>query len=63
MGIPAGDIVCHVPRHVLVADNNILQCLIQGMSDMDLAVRIRRSVMEHEAGGAFFLSFLYSLIV
>lgn len=63
VGIPAGDIVCHVPRHVLVADNNILQCLIQGMSDMDLAVRIRRSVMKHEAGRACFLSFFYSLIV
>ena len=31
--------VCHVPRHVLVADNNILQCLIQGMADVDLARR------------------------
>ena len=63
VGIPAGDIVCHVPRHVLVADNNILQCLIQGMADVDLAVRIRRSVMKHEAGRACFLSFFYSLIV
>ena len=63
VGIPARNIICHVPRHVLVADNNILQCLIQSVADVDLAVRIRRSVMEHEAGGAFFLSFLYSLVV
>ncbi len=48
-------------RHVLVADNNILQCLIQGMSDMDLAVRIRRSVMEHEAGAPSF--FLFSILL
>ena len=63
VGIPAGDIVCHVPRHIFVADDNILQCFIQGVANVDLAVCIRRSVMKHEAGRAFLLSFLYSLIV
>ena len=63
VGIPAGNIVCHVPRHIFVADDNILQCFIQGVANVDLAVCIRRSVMKHEAGRAFLLSFFYSLIV
>ena len=60
VGIPAGDIVGFIACHMLVTDNDILQCLIQRMADMNLAVGIGRSVVEDESGRAVLSSLFQS---
>ena len=57
VGIPAGYIIDLIPCHMAVTDNDILQCLIQSMTDMNFTVCIRRPVMKNE----FFRSFIFSL--
>ncbi len=36
------------PHHLLRADNNILQNFLHGMADMNIAIRIRWTVMQNE---------------
>ena len=50
MGIPAGDIGCLVAGHVLIADNHVLQNLVQRGADMNITVGIGRAVVQNEAG-------------
>ena len=37
-------------RHILIADDEILEYLIQRMAEVNVAVRIGRSVMQHKQG-------------
>ena len=57
VGIPAGHIIDLISCHMAVTDDNILQRLIQSVTDMNLPVCIRRPVMKNE----LFRSFIFSL--
>ena len=46
--VPARHIIRIVPGHLLRAGNEIFQDFVERMTDMDIAVGIRRAVMEHE---------------
>ena len=50
MGIPARDVGGLEPRHVLVLDDDVLENLIQGGADVDVAVGIGGAVVEDELG-------------
>ena len=60
VGIPAGNIVGFIAGHMLVADNDILQCLVQCMADMNLAIGIRRSIMKNKGRCAVLSSLFLS---
>lgn len=45
---------------MLVADNDILQCLVQCMADMNLAIGIRRSIMKNKSRCAVLSSLFLS---
>lgn len=57
VGIPAGDIVGLKACHVLVADDDILQGLVQCMADMNLAVGIGGPSWRTKVGAPSFLLF------
>ena len=48
MGIPPGNIRGIISLNGFVTDDEIFQDFIQGMADMDIAVCIRRSVMQNK---------------
>ena len=49
MTVPAGNVGGIKTVQGLALDNNVLQDLVDGMTDMDIAIGIRRPVMQHEA--------------
>ena len=50
MAVPAGHIVDVVTQQEPRTDHEVLQGLLQGVTDMDRPVRIGRAVMQHEEG-------------
>ena len=50
MGVPAGDVGGLETCHVLGLDNDVLEDLIHGRADVDVAVGIGRAVVEDELG-------------
>ncbi len=52
MAVPAGDVVGIKTQHLLALGHHVLEDLVQGMPDMDVAVGIGRAVMQHEFGAA-----------
>ncbi len=48
VAIPAGDVMRVVARHLAASVDHILEDLVQRMADMDVAVRVRRAVMQNE---------------
>ena len=50
--VPAGDVVGIVSQHLLGARHHVLQDLVERVPDMDVAVRIRRTVVQDEFGSA-----------
>ena len=50
--VPAGDVVGFPPRHLMRADDNVLQRLVQRRADVNIAVGVRRAVVEDELGAA-----------
>ena len=50
MGIKAGHIGSLIALHVLVADDDILDDLVQGRAHVDVAVCIRRAVVQDKLG-------------
>ena len=63
MGIPARYIDGFIASHMVVSDDDILQCLIQRMTDVDLAVCIRRAIVQYEGRCAFLFSLFDSLFI
>ncbi len=53
VGIPAGDIVHAVAHHVVGFVDDIFEDLVQGMTQMDVAVGIGRAVVEGPGFGSF----------
>ena len=52
MTVPAGNVVGFPARHLMRADDNVFQRLVQRRADVDIAVGVRRPVVEHEFGAA-----------
>ena len=48
VAIPAGDVMGVHALHLPGAVDDVLQDLVQGMADMQMAVRIGRAIMQHE---------------
>ncbi len=48
MAIPAGDVGGVEPLHALALDDDVFEDLVQGVADMDIAIGIRRAVMQGE---------------
>ena len=46
--VPAGNVVGFPPRHLVRAHDDVLQRLVERGADMDVAVGVRRPVVEHE---------------
>ena len=46
--IPTGDIACILAHHLLGAHDHILEDFVQRVSDMQMAIRIRRTVMQRK---------------
>ncbi len=46
--VPAGNIVGFAPGHLMRADDNVLQRLVERGADVDVAVGVRRPVMQDE---------------
>ena len=46
--MPAGDVVRLAAAHGLVLHDDVLDGLIHGVADVDLAIRVGRAVVEHE---------------
>ena len=63
MGIPARYIDGFIASHVVVSDDDIFQGFIQRMADVDLAIRIRRAIVQYESRCAFFLSLFDSFFI
>ena len=61
MGVPAGDIGGLEAGHVLVLDDDVLEDLVQGGADVDVAVGVGRAVVEDKLGLALVL--LHQLVV
>jgi hypothetical protein len=49
VAVPPRDVVRHLPEHVAVLDDEVLQDLVEGVADVDVAVGVGRPVVEHEA--------------
>ncbi len=49
MAIPARHVIGIEPQHLLAARHHVLKNLIERMADMDVAVGVRRTVVEHES--------------
>ena len=47
VAVPAGDVIAVKPAHLERAGDDVLQHLVEGMADMEVAVGIGRAVMEH----------------
>ena len=50
MGVPAGNIGGLKAGHVPVLDNDVLQDLVHGRADVDIAVGVGRAVVEDKPG-------------
>ena len=50
MGIPAGNVGGLKAGHILVADDHILQDLIERRTDMDIAIGVGRAIVKDKAG-------------
>ncbi len=50
--IPARHVIGILAEHLLGTGDEILQDLVQRMTDMDVAVGVRRPIMQHEAGAS-----------
>ena len=50
--VPAGNIVGFPAGHLMRAHDNVLQRLVQRRADVDIAVGVRRPVVQHEFGAA-----------
>ena len=61
VGVPAGDIGGAPAGHVAVLDDDVLEDLVEGGADVDVAVGVGRAVMEDEGGLALVL--LHQLVV
>ena len=61
VGIKAGHIGSLIALHVLFADDDILDDLVQGSAHVDIAVCIRRAVVQNELGLALIV--LHELVV
>ncbi len=48
MTVPAGNVIRVLARHLLAADDHVLQDLVEAGADMDMAVGVRRAVMQQE---------------
>ena len=46
--VPAGHVVGFPARHLMRADDNVLQRLVERGADVDVAVGVRRAVVQHE---------------
>ena len=46
--VPAGHVVGFPARHLMRTDDDVLQRLVQRRADMDIAVGVRRPVVQHE---------------
>jgi hypothetical protein len=52
MAVPARHVIGVEAEHLLGARHEVLQDLVERVSDVDVAVGIRRAVMQHELGSA-----------
>ena len=59
--IPARNIRCLVTGHILIADDKVLEDLIEGVTQMQITVCIRRAIMQNKQGLA--LVFLHQCII
>ena len=50
--VPAGNVVGFPAGHLMRADDNVLERLVQRRADVDIAVGVRRPVVQHEFGAA-----------
>src|SRR5690606_22027619 len=50
MAVPSGYVDRVEARHVAALDDDVLQDLVDGVADVDVAVRVWRPVMENELG-------------
>ena len=53
VAIPARHIIRVEAEHPLRADNEVLQDLVEGVADMDVAIGIGRAIVQHETRTAF----------
>ena len=53
MAVPAGDVIRIVAKHLLAARDDVLQNLIEGVPDVDVAVCVRWAVMQDKFVAAF----------
>ena len=53
MAVPAGDIGRVVAAQRLALDDDVLEHLVDGMADMNRAVRVRRAIVQHELRAPF----------
>ena len=56
MAVPAGDVVDIVAQQEAAADHEILQRLVEGVADVDVAVGVGRAVVEDVEGGTLGLT-------
>ena len=49
VAVPAGHVRRIEPRHRPALDDDVLQDLVERMPDVDVGVRVRRAVVQHEA--------------
>ena len=63
--IPTWDITCIVTSHSLVFHDDVLQCFVEGMTDVQFTVRIWRAIMQNERFCVFtqFQTFLINFVV
>src|SRR3954452_17840988 len=52
VAVPAGDVVGIEAEHLLALGHEILEDLVEGRADMDVAIGVRRAVMQDEFGAA-----------
>ena len=50
--VPAGHVVGFPARHLMRADDDVLQRLVERRADVDIAVGVRGPVVQHEFGAA-----------
>ena len=65
MCIPTRDVTCIVTCHSLVFHDDVLQRFVEGMTDVQLTVRIWRAIMQNERFCVFtqFQTFLINFVV
>ena len=52
VAVPAGNIRGVETGHGLRAHDDVLENLVQGVAEVEIAVRVRRAVVEHELGAS-----------